>query len=284
MSDYAHAWVPPITNQELTLVLPFDRRRFHLEAHKDTPTEGFDIVLQPISKEGRCLPIVRIRHVEQLKRFIEDTKQSNEAIRYLLLIEDCPWEVVMTLERDLDGSGGISSMYKRHVRGCATRNPFAPKAGALHSEKLKTTSFERFAGNIDVPSHVLTWWKLSSQNQEGQEHESEALLEDNADLSRFVAPILPSKSKLLPTSNDSREASKPWYKKVVQMSTGGIHPRMMAGLCEESIFRLDCSTYRPHHIITEVSDSMWGTACEERVSYINVKLGMNSFCESRSLT
>ncbi|KAE8448850.1 hypothetical protein EG329_008852 [Mollisiaceae sp. DMI_Dod_QoI] len=214
-----------------------------------------------------------------LKTFIEKAKEQNDVHRqYIVIIQDVSPDVIDILEQEL---GIPSSISDKHIQGRVNNCPSKPRSKALHSERLTTTLLGRSSKALDETIRSITWWRLLSQNRESQKHEAEAMVESGADLSRFVTPIFPYEVKGVSTKGSSEKESKKWYQyfgRAIKASTGGFNPLKKAGIQEESIFKLDCHTYRPHQIITEVADSTWGSACEERVSFCDVKVRSANFC------
>jgi hypothetical protein len=118
---------------------------------------------------------------------------------------------------------------------------------------------------------------------EGNRLEEEALVESKANTSRVIAPLFPVHIEEASKDHNESSNSGKWYtryrKNAFKFAVGGFNPLKKPDMYEESVFKLGCHSYRPHQVISEVRDSMWASACEERISVCDITADAAHYCK-----
>jgi hypothetical protein len=262
----------------------FNRRHFRFESNVSLPSanlDSVDVIVQTIPDNGEHVARTKIRTNADLRSFIQYTKQRNHRNpEYLFLIEDISQGVIDVLQTELGFNALAAENHKQgQVNNCQSR----PTKNALHSEKLSSTFYST---NIRLPTASclsLSWWRLLSQNMEGNRLEGEAFVESKADTSRVITPLFLVQIEEKKTDHKDSSKSGKWYtrypKNAIKTAVGGFNPLKKADMYEQSVFKLDCHTYRPHQVVTEVKDFMWASACEERISLCDIRTDTAYYCK-----
>lgn len=184
--------------------------------------------------------------------------------RYIFFLQDISDAAVGDLHTEL---GFTVSAAEAHFKG-RIKSEYSPRTeNLLHAEKLSSNLLERISEKKDWVS--VCWWRLSSQSREGNAKELEAFTECKADNAKVVVPLLPNVS--LQRSAETQQGHIPlkWNDllkwNVWKAATEEANTR------DEITFKLGCHTYRPHHVITEVREGVWGSASEEKVTFLELE-------------
>jgi hypothetical protein len=258
--------------------IPIDILIYTFEEHADTPL------------------VERITKGSALSQILESSSHDSEEVQpkgILLAIED----ISAQLERLLLAHGVISmSTLEEHYRGRVNDPDHAkPKRKKLHADSMEFTLFDRVQPREQLES--LTWWKLFTHSRAGYGLEQEALDEQHADTKKLVVPhfaiqISDTFKDSTPIKNEARLKSataiirqrvgKKLEKSNEESETLQDYLRGLDPVQKYTLNRyyLECNTYRPHQVITEVSDETWGAAAEERITFGQKKKGNTTFCKS----
>jgi hypothetical protein len=125
-----------------------------------------------------------------------------------------------------------------------------------------------------------------SQSKEGRRREEEALNESKADASKIVAPVFPIKLQETVTEDTDDRHDWNWNDMKHPIRSFNAFKRQLTFPVEDiqdTIFKLDCHTYRPHQVITEVKDKQWGSASEERMTFFKINRDGSDYCKPEFL-
>lgn len=266
----------------------FNRRLFRFESHLSAPSidpDPVDIIALTVRTNGEAPVRTTIRTSDDLTSFIQSTEdEESHSQEHILLIQDISNEATDILKSEI---GFSPSVAEKHGQGRVNDRPGKPTKFVPHSERLEFTLFDRTLKAPDKSCQSLSWWRLLTQTMEGNKHEEEAFVESHADFSKVVAPIFPVEIEEQHNKeySDVRKSDK-WYSRWASNTnrtlTGGgfvSWEQDQGDTYEESIFKLDCHTYRAHQVVTEVSNKMWASACEERVTFCNIGTDTARFCK-----
>jgi hypothetical protein len=192
--------------------------------------------------------------------FIKHTKQNPRSrSQHIFLIQDISQGVTDDLEEELGFSASAAA--EQHIKGRVNSKSSKSESIGLHWERLASNFFNTSSPKSEIAS--ISWWRLLAQSKEGRRREEEALYESKADVSKIVAPVFPI--KLQETVSEDTDERHDWnwndmkhpirslnaFKRQLTFPVEGI---------QDTIFELDCHTYRPHQVITEVQGKDWGSA------------------------
>ena len=144
----------------------------------------------------------------------------------------------------------------------------------------RQTLFGASSAKSDITS--ISWWRLLSQSKEGLRREEEALNESKADASKIVAPVFPIKLQETVTEDSDERYDWSWNNMKHPIESFNAFKRQLTFPVEDiqdTIFKLDCHTYRPHQVITEVKDKEWGSASEEHMTFFKINRDGSDYCK-----
>lgn len=190
--------------------------------------------------------------------------------RYIFFLQDISDAAVDDLHTEL---GFTVSAAEAHFKG-RIKSEYSPRTeNLLHAEKLSSNLLERISEKKDWVS--VCWWRLSSQSREGNAKELEAFAECKADNAKVVVPLLPN--VYLQRSAETQQGHIPLkWNDLVEWNFWKAATEE-ANTRDEITFKLGCHTYRPHHVITEVREGVWGSASEEKVTFLELEAAGNKY-------
>jgi hypothetical protein len=265
---------------------PFNRRNFRFKPDvallPAIDPESTDIIVYMIPKCENPTAELKIYNREELLYFIKRIKQSPRSrSQYLFLIQDISQGVIDGLEEEL---GFPASVAEEHVKGRVNGESSRPERTGLHSERLASNLFGASSAKSDITS--VSWWRLLSQSKEGRRREEKALNESKADASKIVAPVFPIKLQETATEDTDERHDWNWNDMKHPIRFFNAFKRQLTFPVEDiqdTIFKLDCHTYRPHQVITEVKDQEWGSASEERMTFFKITRDGSDYCKPEFL-
>jgi hypothetical protein len=260
---------------------PFNRRNFRFQSDvaflPSIDPESTDIIVYTIPKAEDPAAELKIYNRGELVSFIKRAKQNpHSRSQYLFLIQDISQGVIDDLEEEL---GFPASVAEEHVKGRVNGESSRPQRTRLHSERLASNFFSTSSAKSDITS--ISWWRLLSQSKEGRRRE-EALNESKADASKIVAPVFPIKLQGTVTEDTEERHDWRWNDVIHPIRSFNAFKRQLTFPVEniqDTIFKLDCHTYRPHQVITEVKDKEWGSASEERMTFFKTNRDGSDYCK-----
>jgi hypothetical protein len=259
-----------------------------VETLQDPPLEiSADVISYSLSACGNSTSSSKehFKTATQLISFLEIQSsggRESAAQEVYLLIEDISDDVIRILKNHIGFQPGTAAEYSSG----RVNNSAQGDAAKLHADRLSSTLFDRARPN--EIQELLTWWKLFSHSRAGYGRESEALRENNADTRRIVVPhfTVHISDTLRETSYNGPEVGVRTLLSSLRQrqpeNKGGLHGLLgpKPGLeISTKVHKLDCFTYRPHQVITEVTHDTWGAAGEERVSFSQLWKGSTKFCK-----
>lgn len=255
-------------------------------------TGEVDIIVHALEADGYARHDSDITSISQLSDFLGGHGQYGGRLNhartgnFLLLIEDISPEVVSELTNHLDIE---TDVFKHHARERLNGKGIRQRESILHADKLASTLLGRTSTKKD--SYSLTWWKLLTYSLAKYTSEMEALMESNADATKVVVPhfsvqisdtqrkVDPSKKQITQVKSGARELLRQWNKTRDEAEGYGNHSRNLdLERTVETVYKLHCNTYRAHQVVSEVKDDMWGSASEERLTYVKASSHGSTFC------
>lgn len=243
--------------------------------------ESTDIIVYSFSGSGDSVARETISTRTELRSFINISLESTQGSRhnkigapftnrYIFFLQDISDAAVGDLQTEL---GFTVAAAEAHFKG-RIKSEYSPRTeNLLHAEKLSSNLLERISEKKDWVS--ISWWRLSSQSREGNAKELEAFTECKADNAKVVVPLLPNVSLqrsaetqqgLIPLEWDDLLKWNVWKAATEEANTR-----------DEITYKLGCHTYRPHHVITEVREGVWGSASEEKVTFLELEAAGNTY-------
>jgi Mg2+ and Co2+ transporter CorA len=245
-------------------------------------SDELDVIIYTFADEVCLEDQIHIKSLVELDDFFRNSQTSAAKHDFLVLIEDISDKIAQVIDQY---SKTNQDTAKEHVRG---RVNGKERLGthSLHSDRLHTTLFDHYGRDENRDS--LTWWRLFSHSRNGYTREKEALDGCDADTRRVTVPhfelqISDTHQGKIPTKTDLRDLgmratlSHQWSEvrkkaRNTQPSKDDDKPSTGSGPDPEILqfkvntYRIIPHTYRPHQVITETSDDMWGAAGEERIT------------------
>ena len=249
---------------------------------------GVDIIVHSLFTDGYSGHDFKINSKSQLLDFLNSVSLPDApSNQYLLLIEDISPEVIHELSNRLHIQADI---FDHHTKGRLNGDDTQQTGSVLHAQKLGSTLLSRASARKD--NYSLTWWKLLTHSLAGYTYEREALTESDADATKVVVPhfsvhISDTRRKVGSTKNQTtqvksgfKEFVRQWKKTQdeTEMIWHSNKEKSLVERREETVCKLYCNTYRPHQVISEVERDRWGSAGEERLTYVKASMNGSTFC------
>ncbi|KAF2837332.1 hypothetical protein M501DRAFT_995934 [Patellaria atrata CBS 101060] len=248
--------------------------------------ERVDIIVLISNYGKRLREQTHITNLLDLDYFIEGITSSSQKADYLFLIEDPSPEVYFQIAEHIS-PGEFPKL--EHTDG-RVNNPITPQNECkLVEHSLSSTIFDTIREKGEHRS--LTWWRLFSHRRDLYTHEKQALDEAHADTSKFVVPhfavqISDTQKDVATDPVDLKDVkrsmnkmmARQWRKAQKKGPTNRDKSEEKEDVVKRSVYKLDCETYRPHQVITEVKDDdVWGTAAEERISFFKFEKANSAY-------
>jgi hypothetical protein len=248
-----------------------------------------DVILYSFPQNGNASSQFHFQTEGELAFYLKNYRSmSAQPSVNLLFIEDISPHITRKLRTYLNFQ---PANVTNHVKGRTNESDEEKTQKVLHKNKLQSTLFSSVGGSEN--DYSLTWWKLSTHSLEGYMCETEAFKNSNADLKKVVVPhftvqfsdtlkdVVPGHEKKSNPSSALKLLKADWRK--AREEADGQPVKIVVENIQEKIYKLDCHTYRPHQVITEVIDDMWGTACEERFTCSQISNQGSTYCKNFNL-